>query len=309
MPAPGQDADATLVLHLRRARSRARAAALAEICSVLREEGAKPAPGGPLSEVKGITWATLPESSVSALRATSLRLGYSERVDLVRGAESVAEARATVRWKGRDVVLLPIYDEPDAELRPFDPDRRPFLLECGDGVVRRITGYRGGGGPLERRALPVVDARLLVNLVASRRRGKLLDPFAGAGGILVEARAAGWTTLSVDIDPALRFGLAELAEEHVVGDTRELSFETKTIDAVATEPPYHPSARDAVLAAVPEISRVLRPGGRAAMLLHPDQAPSVRTAAEASGLLGELDVAIDRKGTPVVCLSWVCAGG
>jgi hypothetical protein len=129
-----------------------------------------------------------------------------------------------------------VYQEPDGLLREHAPDRRSFLLECGDGVVRRIVGYRGGPGPLEHRALPVVDARLLVNLVANPARGRLLDTFAGAGGLLREARAAGWTTLGLDVDPLVRHGLAEIADFHLVGDARALPLATGSID-VATEPP------------------------------------------------------------------------
>lgn len=264
--------------------------------------------GGPFSELPGVTWVGFDEDGVSDTSGHLKRLGYSETVELVRRADRVSDRgqrEQRVRWKGEDVVLVPIYSEGDDALREEAPDRRSFLLQCGDGVVRRIPGYRGSSGALQRRGLPAPDARLLVNLVADLNRGHLLDPFAGAGGVLVQARAAGWKTWSLDIDPALRFGLADLADLHVLGDARTLPFQSGSVDAVATEPPYDKSARDVVVTSVSEIARVLRPGGRAAILAGAAQAEAVREAGERAGLTNELDAAINRKGTDVHCFCWL----
>lgn len=296
---------ATLVLHLRASRRRARQAAVAEVVALLRDGGAHSAHGGPLAEHRGIAWVSIDESAVTEVSERLQRLGYSERVELVRPAEEVhGHALTRVRWKGRAVALVPVFDEPDAVMRRDAPDRRSFLLECGDGVVRQIHGYRGGSGAFEHRALPVEDARLLVNLVANPRGGRLLDPFAGAGAIVIEARRAGWSICSLDIDPTLRYGLAELADRHVVGDATALPFAKASVDAIATEPPYHESALGAVRVVVGEIARVLRPGGRAALLAATAQAPALRAAGTRAGLIAELDTTIDRKGTEVTCLCW-----
>jgi SAM-dependent methyltransferase len=297
-----------LVLHLRRSRRRARDAAVAEVAALFGDRGGRALRGGPLSEVSGVAWVGLDDTPASVIAERLAFLGYTEAVDLVRPADQVGDtddAWLRARWKGRDVVLVPVYAESDDAWRAGAPDQRSFLLECGDGVVRRIEGYRGGRRPLEHRALPVADARLLVNLVASPSRGRLLDPFAGAGGVVIQAHAAGWQTYSIDADPTLRYGLAELADLHAVGDAAALPFATGSLDAVATEPPYHASALDSVVAAVPEIGRVLRPGGRASVLVGADQAEAVLSAGKQAGLTAELDTAIDRKGTPVVCIRWL----
>ncbi len=307
MDASNVKSEATLVLRLRRSRNKARDAAAAEIVALLRDRGAHALRGGPLSDVSGVTWVAVDEDAITDSLGRLRALGYTERVELVRPADRVDPAIPfpTTRWKRSDVALVEVYQEPDALLREHAPDRRSFLLECGDGVVRRIMGYRGGPGPLEHRALPVVDARLLVNLVANPAGGRLLDPFAGAGGLLREARASGWTTFSLDVDPLLRHGLAEIADFHLVGDARALPLATGSIDAVATEPPYHPAALCTIAASVAEIARVLRTGGRAALLVALDQAEVVRDAGKRAGLATELDTAIDRKGTEVACFCWV----
>jgi len=302
----------TLVLRLRAARRKAREAALAEVLAVLRGLDAHRGAGGPLADQPGVAWVSLPEPNLeTALRRFS-GLGYTEAVELVAPLEEIAQrsklpAKPIVaRWKGRDVALVRVYEESNQSLRAQAPDRRAFLLECNDGVVRAIPGYRGGRGPLEHRALPVIDARLLVNLVTCETVARrLLDPFAGAGGIIIEANSKGFATVSLDRDAALRFGLRQLAARHVVGDASSIPFAAASFDAVASEPPYHPSVLEAVVASLSEIARVMRPGARAAMLIACEQAGAVRQAATRADLKLELEVPIDRKGTQVSCLCWL----
>lgn len=307
MAATRPDVDVgTLVLRLRASRAKARQAAVAELSAVLRGLDPTATSGGPLSEVAGVTWVNVPAANLPLALDRVNRLGYTNSVRVVRPrAEDVENVGEHVRWRRRDVALMPVYEEPDEGLQRNAPDVRSFLLECGDGVVRSVNGYRGGRGPLEHRALPVVDARLLINLVFAVGRGLLLDPFAGAGGVALEARTSGWTTASVDIDPALRFGLSALGAHHVIGDARALPFATASIDAVATEPPYHPSALSAVVASVGEIARVLRSGARAALLVSAAQAQDVLRAAANAGLATELTLPINRKGTEVTGLCLV----
>ncbi len=105
-----------------------------------------------------------------------------------------------------------------------------------------------------------------------RRMSGVPDPCAGAGGVVVQAGRAGWATMSADVDPTLRHGLAELsAGRHVVAET----------------------------------AWVLRAGGRRAMLVATSQAPAAQEAAGSSALAVDVDVAIDRKGTDVTCLRMV----
>ena len=295
---------AVLVLHLRRSRLKSREAAVAEVVACIRDLDAHSLPGGPLSETSGIAWVGCRSVPTAEIADRLRSLGYTRKVDVVLPAsgERTNERLQSFHRRGRDVMLKPIYHEEDEHLQLAAPDRRSFLLECGDQVVRRIEGYRGGRGPLEHRALPVSDARLLINLVSDSKGCILLDPFAGAGGLVIAARMAGWTTMSVDADPAVRFGLTELADEHVVADATRLPFHDSCVDAVATEPPYDESAMSEVIASIGELSRVLRPGGRASMLVSRQQASAIREAALTWRLDLELDVPIDRKGLEVQCV-------
>lgn len=292
------------VLHLRAARLKAKEVAVAEVIALLRDLEASPAGGGPLAETRGVAWVSVPAEHKTTAAARMSRLGYTQAVEVVEppGAERPEEPVLVTRWHRRDVALCSVYYEPDAMLRQDAPDRRTFLLECGDGVVRAVTGYRGGRLAIEHRALPVVDARLLVNLVHSPTRGVLLDPFAGAGGVVVEAQRAGWSTISLDSDRSLRFGLAAFGAKHLLADATALPLQAGSVDAVATEPPYHHSAKSQVSASIGEMARVLRPGGRASLLVAAEQLQDLTETGRAHGFGINIASSIDRKGTHVACL-------
>jgi SAM-dependent methyltransferase len=294
-------AAAMLVLHLRRSRRRARAAATAEALGLLGDLDAAAPGGGPLSELGGVVWVTVPLPRLRPALARLGRLGYTRAVDLVEPCGDGDPA--AIRWRRRSWRTVRVHQADEAMLRQRAPDRRPFLLECGDGEVREVTGYRGSGAAGARRALPVADARMLVNL-AGPPRGVLLDPFAGAGGIVLEAAAAGWRVVSADLDPVLRFGLAALGARHLVADARRLPLRDGSVDAVAAEPPYDAGAGRLLEQALPELARVLRAGGPLSLLVTPDQAAVARRAALGAHLAPGLDTPVDRKGLDVVALSW-----
>ncbi|HZD00566.1 MAG TPA: hypothetical protein VFA46_10365, partial [Actinomycetes bacterium] len=250
-----------LVLHLRASRRKARAAATAEALALLEDlEPSAPA-GGPLSELGGTTWVTVPRHHLRLALVRLVRLGYSDAVDLVEpyaGAADTAGLAPAVRWRRQWWQVVRVHQAEAATLRERAPDRRPFLLACGDGQVREVRGYRGTGADGARRALPVPDARMLVNL-AGPPRGTLLDPFAGAGGIALEACEAGWTVVTADLDPVLRFGLAAVGALHLVGDARRLPLRAGSVDAVVTEPPYDRAAGALLPQVLPGLARALRP--------------------------------------------------
>lgn len=295
---------ATFVIHTRPSRRKAKSLALYEILSLLQDIGGFSARGGPLSESRGVAWINLPEKNVSIACNRLKRLGYIKAVDLVQliASQHRIKKAPVIKWKKRKVALVRVYEEDKKQFRDDAPDRRTFMLKCGDGIVRPITGYRGGSGPFGHRALPVEDARLLVNLVYKPLKGIFLDPFAGAGGIVIEARRSNWTTLSLDNDPSLRYGLRQLADFHILGSAINLPFGSSSIDAIASEPPYHPMALGIVLDSIHEMVRVLKPTGRAALLVARDHVQQINLIIEQSEVRFEFDQPVNRKGTQVNCL-------
>jgi SAM-dependent methyltransferase len=247
-----------------------------------------------------VVWVELAEEHLDAATARLPRLGYTTAVDRLVPAAGPPD----LYWRRRPWRLLRLYTEDAAGHRERAPDRREFLFEAGDGPPRPVRGYRGGGGPLTRRGLPVCDSRLLVNLVAPAGPGRLLDPFAGVGGIALEAEGAGWTTITADLDPGLRHGLGRIGAAHLVADARALPLRAGSLDAVATEPPYDRDVGPLADQALAELHRLLRPGGAAAVLCAAWQAAGLRAAAAGLGWRASLDCPVDRKGTEVVALAW-----
>jgi hypothetical protein len=303
---------AVLICYLRPARNKARAVAEVEAVSLLRDLAATVLPGGPLSEQGGLFWISLPAQYLPSARSRLARLGYTSAVDLVQpvpqddvGADIAPEAgERRTRWRRRTHRLIRLYEEDADALREQAPDRRTFLFETAQGEVRPVKGYRGDGQALSRRGLPVYDARMLVNLVFQPEDGVLLDPFAGIGGVVIEALASGWQVVSCDIDPALRYGLAALGATHHVADACDLPLNTASVHAIATEPPYDASTEYMLRPALTELHRVLQRGSRLALLCAAWQADVLRDQAALLGLRPYLDTPINRKGTEVIVLAW-----
>lgn len=277
-----------------------------EMVCLLRGLRAVPASGGPLSEESGVFWVDIPEAALTEAEQLFPRSGYTCAVDLPVPRQGQPSGRARgVRWRGRHYELRRIYEEEEAAYRSQAPDRSEFLLARGDGSARLVRGYRGSGRPGERRGLPVCDARLLVNLVApAGGEGALLDPFAGAGGIVRHAIAAGLDTFSSDVAADLAPGLTHLGSHHRIADARQLPFPDEFFDAIATEPPYDETHGNVAVDAVPELSRLLKPSGRMSMLCAEWQAEQVSRTAERLRLSVLLYSQIDRKGLDCTVLAW-----
>lgn len=116
------------------------------------------------------------------------------------------------------------YKQPKGSFTNRRPDRRPFFKP----------------GTLDPRF-----ARLMTNLAQAGRKGLLLDPFCGPGGILVEGALMGCPVIGSDIDEQMIKGAKKNLNHFVpkkdhpliIADARALPFQEK-ITAIATDPPY-----------------------------------------------------------------------
>jgi 16S rRNA G966 N2-methylase RsmD len=296
---------ALLIFKVVNARRKATRCALAEALSLLTHLGARELRNGPLGVQGGLFYLELPHESMNAAAELFPRLGYTASVEQVEFTDRRERGRGgdLPRWKGMPYALTTVYEVDQNLLREQAPDRREFLLPDGEGGVRSVKGYRGDGGKQRRRGLPVIDARLLVNLVFSEHGGRFLDPFAGAGGIVIEAVRSGYETFSVDVDPFVMHGLANLAS-HTVADARKLPFPGEHFDSIASEPPFDEEATAVLCQALPEMNRVLKPGGSVSLMTSDRQTEAALRAAEALSWQSRLCEYVDRKGSPVTVLSW-----
>lgn len=300
---------AILIFRVRRARQKAIKAAIAEALSLLSDLHPMRLAGGPLGDQPGIFWLQLNQTDLPVVTARLPLLGYSVAVEIVRFYEPNMKPKrrrpgSQRTWHGRSFGLELLYNEDSDEFREQAPDKRIFLLQTESGPLKEVRGYRGDSRQLNRRGLPVSDARLLANLALVRDGGRFLDPFAGAGGIVLAALSLKQEVFTVDIDPFVKWGLRHQGARHTVADARHLPFSNDSFDSIATETPFE--ADDDILAeATSEFARLLRPNGHLSIMAAEPQAHIARAQLSAAGLNCTLDTSIDRKGLPVIVLVWI----
>jgi SAM-dependent methyltransferase len=278
--------------------------AQAEALRLLGHLGAAIVTGGPFGDPKNLFYLEVPEEKLQDVRGLAPRMGYVATIEQVAIRDTNDPiSRDKARWRGQRYDLELVYEADSEAIREQSPDRRPFVLPTENGL-RHVVGYRGDSGKMSRRGLPVVDGKMLCSLVYDPSVGRFLDPFGGAGGVLIEALAHGWEIFSTDIDPVVMYGLTFHGSRHAVADARRLPFPDGTFDAIATEPPYDRGAEAIVADAMGDLDRVLRPGGRVALLIAENHHRSVSDAAGRLPWDEEVDELIDRKGVPVRAMSW-----
>lgn len=131
-------------------------------------------------------------------------------------------------------------------------------------------------------------ARALVNLARVPTAGRVLDPFCGTGGVLLEASRIGLRGVGADVERTMvrgaRTSLHALhaTGEFVVADARVAPWRLRSVDGIATDPPYGRAAStrgarllDLYDRAFATFAEVLPPGGHAAAVLPSDKAIEV----------------------------------
>lgn len=93
-------------------------------------------------------------------------------------------------------------------------------LMMSDVCILYVLRYSLEAGPLRARkvserpffspiSLHPKYARALINLTGVKRGGRVLDPFCGTGGIVIEAASMGMRTYASDFDPEMVDGTME----------------------------------------------------------------------------------------------------
>ena len=176
-----------------------------------------------------------------------------------------------IRQGDQKIYQQEIYVQNIQQRRREAPDRQPFEIYKNDQIISAV-GYH------TRRALSALDARYLFNMAQPDANAILLDPFAGFGGLVREAHRRNLTMNAFDNDPSLAPGLCALSPKHyAIANAQALPITPQSIDAIITEPPFHPRYQQAVSNALPELLRVLKPSGKLVMLIAQDMLKNIQT--------------------------------
>jgi SAM-dependent methyltransferase len=227
-------------------------------------------------------------------------LGYTTAI-LQMHAEPYCGETLCPTWNGRwytgwvrqgewKVYQTEVYVQDEELLLKDAPDRRRFEIE-------RNGERHFAAGHYAQRAMSSLDARFLFNIAHLTPTMHILDPFAGFGGIVFEAKRRGLTIFASDNDPSLSPGLAQLAPEHfLIADARALPFPSNHFDSVITEPPFRNPNRQAVMDSLTELHRVLKPTGQIVLLIAIDMLEAIQHTLAGIGKPVQLVEVIPRGG-------------
>ena len=211
---------------------------------------------------------SLPPDKVAVIASD---LGYTEailhlRYEPYRGEKICPTERGRwyvgwIRQQDLKVHQTEVFIQDAESLLEDGPNQRTFEIQQV-GIRRVAFGHRA------HRALSSVDARFLFNIANARSTNLILDPFAGYGGLVSEAKRRGLRITASDVDKILSLGLSALQPEACsIADARYLPFRANYFDLIVTEPPFRTTYRQDVIDSLPELRRVLRPQGRLILLI------------------------------------------
>jgi SAM-dependent methyltransferase len=297
-----------LLFHIKESRIKAIDLAIFEAFALLKGLNVEYLKSGPESDKRGTFCLQIQDDKLEQALERFEHLGYCNQVEevIIEPSSKGKKNKRRSTWKGNYYRLEELYKEDAKKMRKKDPDQREFiLLDLNTGEEKRVSGYRGSGEELTKRALPVSDSRLLLNITYPKKGDKFLDPFAGAGGIVIEAVDRGLKVSSSDIDPILTPGLKNFGADHYVSSIEKLPFQNNYFDVIATEIPFSKKVTELVVKGMEEMKRVLRDDGRISIMTSEDQAEAIRNKAKGLKLKNYLDKSIDRKGTLVHIFTWI----
>ncbi|HZJ58341.1 MAG TPA: hypothetical protein VFD89_08940 [Clostridia bacterium] len=298
-----------IACRLRNSRLKAKRVAIMELFMALLPLESVFLVNGPLSDKRGFVCFMIPNCSMETLSGILSYIGYCDTFFIldfgdikVRGDSYTGIERGT--WKGRGFSVLELFRQCSETYDAQSPHNRPFVIIDGRGERRSIKGYRGDGSAMGRRALPVEDCRCLVNLAIPSNIAHLVDPFAGAGGIVYAAQYINpdVNITTVDIEPLLAPGLEMLGSKHFVEDAGQIQLPHR-YDALVTEVPFDPQATPSVLKGLKNTLGYLTPQGTASVMCSSQQFHMIEQLLVDAGMHIYCAHEINRKGTGVAIIA------
>ena len=298
-----------LVCQIRQSRVKAKQWAALEMSTLLEPLGAIFITNSPIGDAQGLISYLVPKGAGDVLKEALNNCGYCHEFFMLDFTLKKQPASVGIQsinpyvWKGKKFVLTDFFTVDKETFESQSIMNRIFAVYQQDFTVKYVKGYRGDGSDAGRRALPLEDARLMVNLVSPKNIYRLLDPFAGGGGIIHAAKTIDGSLhlTSADIDRIVEPGLKMYAHEHYTCDARELELEIP-VDAIVTEVPFSAAYTGIIVEALGHLTQYLTEDGRLVVMSHTDQFLMLGSSMPELYPIFYKD--IDRKGTPTTISYW-----
>jgi hypothetical protein len=301
-----------IVCKIRNSRLKAKQLAILEMIFAQFDNEIVAIKNGPLGDVKGIISFFCPKKNLASFKERLFGIGYCHQFYEIDFENETCENATDLNsinplvWKGRKFSIYHFFTQDNAIYEEQSPHRRAFKILGNDSEVKTIFGYRGDGSELGRRSLPVEDARCMVNLSLPHKNKKMLDPFAGAGGIIYSFKfivPEGKMT-SIDIDPVLKPGLEYFSSTHFVINAVNASFAEGSFDSVITEVPFSQNATDDIVQTLIKVNPCLSNNGVFVIMCGKEQTTKIYDTLNGLGNCLLFNHAIDRKGIDVEISVW-----
>lgn len=301
-----------IVFALRNSRIKAKQLAIIEAYFSLVKVGGIFISNGPLGDVKGVFSFFVPTKHLKEVHHILQGIGYCNRFYILDFHSEQSENLSDIAsinelvWKGKRFSIDTFLIQDASLYESQSPNNRKFIILDHNNEEKIVHGYRGDGTETGRRALPVEDARCLVNLSSPYTAEVVLDPFAGGGGIVFQAKYINdkLDVYSIDVDPIVGPGLELYGSKHTVGDARHIQFAGHTFDAIITEVPFASSATDVVIQAIENLKMFLKADGDIVMMSSVEQSVPIDQFVRSIGFHNYVYEQINRKGTDVVIMAW-----
>lgn len=265
---------------------------------------------GPLSDVKGLISFFILKEHKDILPNYLKKLGYCNKFYILDFDNPELESTNEIRsknpliWKKRKFSIRPFYKQSQQVYMEQSPHNRHFRIIGHDNIVKDVYGYRGDGSEKGRRALPVEDARCLVNLAVPSKIKKMIDPFAGGGGIVYQAKYIDKNieVFSIDIDRVLAPGLVLYGSKHYVGNSAEIDLDGHIFDAIITEVPFALEALDDICNTLINLNQNLSQSGRIVIMFSKQQFDAIKKCVKKLNWHIVMSCLVNRKGTGVMVM-------
>jgi hypothetical protein len=297
---------------IRNSRLKAKQLAILEMVFAQYDNEIMAIKNGPLGDIKGLISFFCPKKNLALFKDRLFGIGYCFQfyeLDFENGSCENATDLNSINplvWKGRKFSINNFFTQDNAIYEEQSPHRRAFKILSNDGEVKTIFGYRGDGREFGRRSLPVEDSRCMVNISLPHKNKKMLDPFAGAGGIIYSFRflVPDGTMTSIDIDPVLKPGLEFFGSTHHVMNAVNVSFAEGSFDSVITEVPFSQNAIDFIIQTLTKLNTCLSNSGVLVIMCGKDQVKKIYNALDGLGNSLLFNYAVNRKGIDVEISIW-----